>query len=178
MTPNQYDDPEMPHGDRHHGWDACIEDESPPTYFPFPDTLCGRLLQQLYEASHTEFGVVLEELERTIDEINTSLGKNPASTGSRRGGVRDCYAIRLLRGNPRTACLLGGDRGQRAAAGSDLGNDLRTRPQGELHDPAEREREVEILDRDRVPCDYCEGEGCPQCGYLGFVVEYHESIAE
>jgi len=178
MSPNEYDDPEMPHGDRDDGTDERFEEDYTAPYFPFPDTLCGQLLQQLYEATLTEFGVVLEELERTIHEINTTLGKDPASTGSRRSGVRDCDAVRLLRGNPRTACLLGRDRKARTAADPALGNDLRSRPQGEPYDPTNPEPGIEFLDHDRVPCDYCEGEGCPQCGGLGFCIEAHESISE
>lgn len=55
-------------------------------------------------------------------KIQTNLGGDPPSTGSRRCRVRDILPGRLLSGDPRACRKLGSNRTRRAPAGSGVGN--------------------------------------------------------
>jgi len=91
MTPNQYDDPEMPHGD--------LNDENlhePDKTMCLLQTIEGnvRTAALLFTAAGERtpsFFNCIELIERATNEIKTPLGENPASTGSRRGRVCDVH---------------------------------------------------------------------------------------
>jgi len=77
----------------------------------------------VYGTMYPSWPDAIEALEQTINEIKTEVGITPPGTGSRRSRVCDNPATRLLRRNPRTACLLGGHGNQNPATDSRLGND-------------------------------------------------------
>jgi len=122
MHPNEYDDPEQPHGNLHD--DIDIDNMTLKTLMRIflCDAASAALMAEKNDTGGDDFHILLTELERTFHEIKTTLGHNPPSTGSRRCSVRDCHATRLLRGCERTASLLGGNGPENPAVSSGLGN--------------------------------------------------------
>lgn len=178
MNIPNYDDPEQPHdrGEPEERYETI-------SLLSLLRLLHNQVVRALISLRATgepsaAFRNLVDDIERISHEIKTAVGHHPASTGSRRGGVCNSHAVRLLRGNPRTACLLGGDGDERAAAGADVGHDLPGHVSDGPGDGTGAAGELIIRECDWVTCDYCDGEGCALCYGQGCYMVAHESLSE
>jgi len=93
MTPNEYDDLEMPHGD--------FPDENlhePDETMCLLQTIARNVMRAslLFTAASERtppFFNCIELIERATHDLKTTMDQNPASTGSRRCRIRDVHDL-------------------------------------------------------------------------------------